>query len=53
MRNLLAGTTRTVVVFTGSVSANSLALSGNELAWAQQSTVLNVVSGPSPGRRVV
>jgi hypothetical protein len=49
VRNLLAGTTKTVVVFTGSVSANSLALSGNELARAQQSTVLNVVSGPAPG----
>ena len=49
VRNLLAGTTRTVVVFSGSVSAESLALSGNELAWAQQSTVLNVVSGPTAG----
>ena len=49
VRNLLAGTTRTVVVFTGSVSANSLALSGNGLAWAQQSTVVNVLSGPTAG----
>jgi hypothetical protein len=49
VRNLLAGTTRRVVVFTGSVSADSLALSGNELAWAQQSTVVNVLSGPAPG----
>jgi hypothetical protein len=49
VRNLLASTTRTVVVFTGSVSANSLALSGNKLAWAQQSTVVNVLSGLSPG----
>ena len=49
VRNLLAGTTRTVVVFSGSVSADSLALSGNGLAWAQQSTVVNVVSGPAPG----
>ena len=49
VRNLLAGTTRTVVDFTGSASANSLALSGNELAWAQQSTVVNVLSGPAPG----
>ncbi len=49
VRNLLAGTTRTVVVFSGSVSAESLALSGNELAWAQQSTVLNVVRGPIAG----
>jgi len=49
VRNLLAGTTRTVVVFSGSVSANSLALSGNELAWVQQSTVVNVLSGTAPG----
>jgi hypothetical protein len=49
VRNLPAGTTKTVVVFTGSVSATSLALSGNELAWAQQSTVVNVLSGPTPG----
>jgi hypothetical protein len=49
VRNLPAGTTKTVVAFSGSVSATSLALSGNELAWAQQSTVVNVVSGPSPG----
>lgn len=49
VRNLLAGTTRTVVLFTGSAGANSLALSGNGLAWVQQSTVLNVVGGPTPG----
>jgi hypothetical protein len=49
VRNLLAGTTRTVVTFSGSASASSLALSGNQLAWAQQSTVLNVLSGPAPG----
>ncbi len=49
VRNLLAGRTRTVVVFTGSVSANSLALNGNGLAWAQQSTVVNVLSGPTAG----
>jgi hypothetical protein len=49
VRNLLAGTTRTVVVFSGSVSADGLALSGNGLAWSQQSTVVNVVSGPAPG----
>jgi hypothetical protein len=47
--NLLAGTTRTVVAFSGSVSAHGLALSGNELAWAQQSTVVNVVGGPLAG----
>lgn len=49
VRNLLAGTTRTVVLFSGSAVANSLALSGNGLAWAQQSTVLNVVRGPTAG----
>ena len=49
VRNLLANTTRTVVVFSGSVNPNSLALSGNELAWVQQSTVVNVVTGPLPG----
>jgi hypothetical protein len=47
--NLLAGTTQTVVVFSGSVSAYGLALSGDELAWAQQSTVLNVTVGPIAG----
>ncbi len=49
VRNLLAGTTRTIVVFSGSASADSLALSGNGLAWAQQSTVVNVLSGPTAG----
>lgn len=49
VRNLLAGTTTTVVVFAGSVHANGLALSGNELAWDQQSTVVNVVGGPTAG----
>ena len=49
VRNLLAGTTKTVVAFSGSVSADGLALSGNELAWAQQSIVVNVVNGLSPG----
>jgi hypothetical protein len=53
VRNLLAGTARTVVVFSGSVGADGLALSGNGLAWAQQSTVINVVGGPTAGRRVV
>jgi hypothetical protein len=48
VRNLLAGTTKTVVAFSGSVSAHGLALSGNELAWAQQSTVVDVLSGPTP-----
>ena len=47
--NLLAGTTRTAVVFSGSASAHGLALSGNELAWAQQSTVVNVTGGPVAG----
>jgi hypothetical protein len=49
VRNLLAGTARTAVVFTGSASAESLALSGEELAWAQQSTVVQVLSRPTPG----
>jgi hypothetical protein len=49
VRNLLAGTTRTVVTFSGSASADGLALSGNGLAWAQQSTVVNVVGGPTVG----
>ncbi len=49
VRNLLAGTTKPVVTFSGSASADSLALSGNGLAWAQQSTVVNVVRGPAPG----
>jgi hypothetical protein len=46
LRNLLTGTTRTVVVFSGSAGADGLALSGNELAWAQQSTVVSVDDGP-------
>lgn len=45
VKNLLAPTTRTIVAFSGSISAEGLALSGNELAWSQQSTVLNVVRG--------
>jgi hypothetical protein len=49
VRNLVAATTRPVVTFTGSASASSLAFSGNELAWAQQSSVLNVLRGPAPG----
>jgi hypothetical protein len=45
VRDLLDGTTRTVVAFSGSVSPlyEGLALSGNRLVWAQQSTVVNVV----------
>jgi hypothetical protein len=49
VRNLLSATTRTAVVFTGSAHSTSLALSGPELAWAQQSTVVNVVTGPLAG----
>jgi hypothetical protein len=49
VRNLLASTARTVVIFSGSASAHGLALSGSGLAWAQQSTVVNVVSGPTTG----
>jgi hypothetical protein len=49
LRDLLAGTMRTIVAFSGSVSPQGLALSGNGLAWAQQSSVINVVRGPSPG----
>jgi len=40
VRNLLAATTRTVVVFTGSASTESLALNGDTLAWTQQSTAI-------------
>jgi hypothetical protein len=45
VRDLLDGTTRTVVAFSGSVSPlyEALALSGTRLVWAQQSTVVNVV----------
>jgi hypothetical protein len=49
LRNLHAGTTRKVVVFSGSVGVDSLALSGDELAWSQQSTVVSVNDGPAPG----
>jgi hypothetical protein len=49
LRDLLTGTMRTIVAFSGSVSAQGLALRGNGLAWAQQSSVINVVHGPSPG----
>ena len=44
VRDLLTGSTRTVVAFSGTVSPKSLALDGNRLTWAQQSTVVNVVS---------
>jgi hypothetical protein len=47
--NLLTNATRTVVAFSGSASPTSLALSGPELAWAQQSTVVSVVTGPLAG----
>jgi hypothetical protein len=45
VRDLLHGTTGTVVAFSGSVSPlyEGLALSGTQLVWAQQSTVVNVV----------
>jgi hypothetical protein len=46
VKNLLTGTARTVVAFSGSLGGVSLALSGDRLAWAQQSTVLNVVRNP-------
>jgi hypothetical protein len=45
VRDLLHGTTRAVVAFSGSMRADGLALSGNALAWAQQSVVVNVVRG--------
>jgi hypothetical protein len=44
VKDLLDGATRTVVGFSGSVSATSLALHGSRLAWAQQSIVISVVS---------
>jgi hypothetical protein len=47
--NLLAGTARTVVAFSGSAGPDGLALSGEHLAWAQQSTVVNVRGGPAAG----
>jgi hypothetical protein len=47
--NLLAGTTRTVVVFSGSLVGDGLALSGDGLAWAQHSAVFNVETGVEPG----
>jgi hypothetical protein len=45
VRDLLHGTTRTVVAFSGSVSPlhEGLALSGTLLVWAQQSAVVDVV----------
>ncbi len=45
VRDLLNGTTRTVVAFSGSVSPvyGGLALRGTRLVWAQQSIVVNVV----------
>jgi hypothetical protein len=49
VKDLYTGTTRTLVRFAGSVSADGprgeaegLSLSGNELAWVQQSSVLQV-----------
>lgn len=44
VRNLLTGSSQTIIAFSGSVSAVGLALSGNGLAWAQQSSVINVVN---------
>lgn len=49
VRDLLDGAARTAVAFSGSMNADSLALSGNVLAWAQQSAVVNVVRGTTPG----
>ena len=43
VEDLLDAATRTVVAFSGSVSATSLALHGTRLAWVQQSTVISVV----------
>jgi hypothetical protein len=45
LKDLRTGTTRTIVAFSGSVSAQGLALSGNGLAWAQQSSVISVTRG--------
>lgn len=42
VENLLDGRSRTVVTFAGSAGSESLALDGESLAWAQQSTVINV-----------
>ena len=39
--NLLTGATRTIVSFPGTATANGLALSGNTVAWEQQSWVVN------------
>jgi hypothetical protein len=47
VRDLRRGTTRTIVSFSGSISAQGLALSGNGLAWAQQSSVISVSRGGS------
>jgi hypothetical protein len=49
VRDLLHGTTRAVVAFSGSMNGVSLALSGNALTWAQQSVVVNVVTGTTAG----
>jgi hypothetical protein len=46
VKNLFTDATRTVVAFSGSLGGETLALSGNRLAWAQQSTVLNVTLAP-------
>jgi len=44
VKDLLDGATRTVVAFSGSVRATGLAFYGSRLAWAQQSTVISVVT---------
>lgn len=44
--DLRAGVTRAIVTFPGTASASSLGFSGNGLAWAQQSTVVNVTKTP-------
>jgi hypothetical protein len=44
--DLLTDTRRTIVSFSGSMHATSLAFSGNGLTWAQQSSVIEVVTAP-------
>jgi hypothetical protein len=49
VRDLLDGATSELVSFLGTASADGVALSGDTLVWAQQSTVLDVTSGPAAG----
>lgn len=49
VRDLLDGATSELVSFSGTASADGVALSGDTLVWAQQSTVVHVTTGAIAG----